>query len=131
MRASGYGFSCQPPFHKRKILRGLLSLSSARKRVLREVLIADGAGEAQDGLAADGGGAAVGGCRVRAAMHHGVRDFHAGGEAIEDEAADFGLQYGDEFGVVAEVVFGSEDGCCEVPGQRACGGEHLVRDPRR
>lgn len=47
-------------------------------------------------------------------MHHGVRDFDAGGEAVEDNPAGFLLEDVNQFAVGGEVVFISEDGCGEM-----------------
>ena len=41
-------------------------------------------------------------------MHHGVRDFDAGGKAVEDEPAGLLLEDLDEFPVRGEIVFIAE-----------------------
>ncbi len=92
-----------------------------------EVLEADGAGEAVDGEAADGSEAGVGGGWIGAAVDHGVGDFDAGGESVEDEAAGFLFEDLDEFTVGGEVVFVAEDGGGEMAVEGACGAQIVAR----
>ena len=98
-------------------------LELGRKQRLREVLEADGAREAVDGLRADGGEARVAGGRVWAAVDHGVGDLNAGGESIDDDAACFLLENLDELAVEGEVVLIAEYCCGEVAVKRARGAE--------
>ncbi len=56
---------------------------------LREALVANGSGEAEDGGGADGGKFGVGSGRVGPAVMHGGADFDSGRVAVEDEAAGF------------------------------------------
>ena len=93
---------------------GIAVLQFGREHGLREVLEADGAGEAVDGEAADRGEARVGRGWIRAAVNHGVGDFDAGGESVENEAAGFLLEDMNEFAIGGEVVFVTEDGRGEV-----------------
>ena len=86
------------------------------ERGVGEILVADGASEAEHGAGSDGGEAAVRGCGEGAAVDHGVADFDAGGVAVDEDASDFVLEDGDEFSGVAKVVFGTVE----------CGGEMAV-----
>ena len=54
-------------------------------------------------------------------MDHGVGDFDAGGESVEDEAAGFLLEDVDEFAIGGEVVFVAKDGGGEVAVEGAGG----------
>src|SRR5205809_4915383 len=74
------------------------------KRGLREVLVADRADEPLDGRGADRGGAGVGGGGVGPAVVDGVAGFDAGGEAVENEAADLRLQDRNQVAVFLKVV---------------------------
>ena len=93
---------------------------------VRIVLVADETREAVDGVGADGGGASVRERRVGAAVHDGVRDFDAGGEAVDDDASGDGFEAGDERGVLAEFGVGSVDGRGEVAVQGAEDGVDLA-----
>ena len=94
---------------------------------MRESLKTDRTGKAVDGEASDGGKARVGGGRVRSAMHHGVGDFDAGGESVEDEAAGFLFEDLDQLSVRGEVFVVAEDGCGEVAVEGASGAKHVLR----
>ena len=59
-------------------------------------------------------------------MHDGVRDFDAGGEAVDDDAAGDGLEAGDERGVLAEFGIGAVDGRGEVAVEGAEDGVDLA-----
>eukprot|EP01032_Pedospumella_encystans_P026051 gene26051-29426_t len=77
-----------------------------RQQRLRQVLVAHRTQEAVDRARADRGAAAVGGGRERAAVHHGGGYFHAGREAVCQDAADFTLQHRQQrlrVGVIAFV----------------------------
>src|ERR1700739_2350149 len=93
------------------------------KHGLREVLEADGAGEAIDCKAADRWEARVGGGWIRTAVNHGVGDFDAGGESVEDEAAGFLFEDVDEFAIGGEIVFVSENGRRQVAVESVCGAQ--------
>ena len=86
---------------------GFSSFSSAGKRCLREVLIADWAHESIDGLGADRGVAAVAGGGIRATVHHGVADFNSGWKAVNDEAARLVFEHGNQVAEGEDVGFGS------------------------
>ena len=60
-------------------------------------------------------------------MHDGVRDFDAGGETVDDDAAGDGLEAGDERGVQAEFGIGAMDGRGEVAVQGAEDGVDFAR----
>lgn len=86
---------------------------------LWEVLEADGAGEAIDRKAADGGETGVGCGGIRAPVNHGVCDFDAGGKSVEDDASCFLLEDMDEFAIGGEILFIAEDGGGEMAGEGA------------
>lgn len=77
------------------------------EREVGEVLETDGADKAIDGERANRGGAAIAGGGVGAAVHHGVTDFDAGGEAVDDEPSGFALESGNEIGGIREVGLGA------------------------
>ena len=60
-------------------------------------------------------------------MHDGVRDFDAGGEAVDDDAAGDGFEAGDERRVLAEFGIGAVDGRGEVAVQGAEDGVDFTR----
>jgi len=101
-------------------------LKFGREQGLGEVLEADGACEAVNGKAAHGGEPWIGSGGVGASMDHGMRDFDAGGESVEDDAAGFLLEDLDEFAIGGKVVFVAEDGGGEMAGKGAGGLEVVL-----
>ena len=77
---------------------------------MRKILKADGPSETINCEAADGCEARIGCGRIRATVNHGVRNFDAGGESVEDDASGFLLKNVDELAIGGEIVFVSEDG---------------------
>lgn len=59
-------------------------------------------------------------------MDLSVADLDAGGEAVDDEAACFGLKEGEELGVGAEIGWGAVDGCGELSCERMRSGKELA-----
>ena len=106
---------------------GLSFCSSCGEHGLREVLEADGTGEAVNGEAANGGEAGVGCGWIGAAMDHRVGHFYAGGKSVEEQAAGFLFEDGDEFAIGGEVVVIAEDGGGEVAVEGARGAQIVMR----
>jgi len=101
-------------------------LQFERELRLGEVLEADRTDEAVDGEAADGREARVGGGGVGASVDHGMRNFDARGEAVEDDAAGPLLEEVDEFAVGREVLFVPENRRGEMAGEGAGGLEVVL-----
>ncbi len=106
-------------------MEGVAVLEGFGQKSGGEVLVADGTEEAVDGHGADGGGAAVGGGGEGAAVDHGVADFDSCGKAVDEEAAGFAFEDGEEEagggGVGVVHLEGSGELAVEVVG----GGEEL------
>jgi len=59
-------------------------------------------------------------------VHHGVRDFDAGGEAVEHQAVDLAFKYRDQIRKVPQILFGAMDGRGQVAFESARNGENLL-----
>ena len=97
----------------------IVVLKLRRQRLLRKVLIANGAREALYGGRAHRCRACVGRGGIRTAVLHGRTDAHACGISVEDEPADFALQHVHEIGVGAQVLRRAVNGGRELTFQFA------------
>jgi hypothetical protein len=59
-------------------------------------------------------------------MHHGVRDFDAGREAVEDETADFAFENRDQIRKLMHILFCTVDRCGQVALERTGNLQNLI-----
>ena len=69
---------------------------------MRKILKANGTGEAVDRQASDRGETRIGRGGIGAAVNHGVRNFNARGESVENDAPGLLLEDGYEFAIGRE-----------------------------
>src|SRR5690348_7394597 len=94
--------------------QGIGILQLLRQGLLREALEADGTPKAENREGTHRSGTAVRRGGIWATVDHGVADFHSGGEAIKDDAADLGFQNLNEVAIVGQVLVGAVNGGGEV-----------------
>jgi len=106
---------------------GVRGLEFGREHGIGEGLVADGADEAEDGCGADGGEAGVGGGGIGPAVDHGVGDFDAGGEVVEEDAARDAGELVEQRCVVGELGVTAEDAGGELAVDGVGGAEEVGR----
>ena len=111
--------ACQFSVHHAPDAKRIFSFQFVGQRDIWKILIADGAGKAEDRQSADGSGARIGAGRIGAAVNDSIAEFQARGIAVVNDSSDFIFEDGDEFGKFYDVLLSAVNGGGEMAMQAA------------